>query len=150
MIVKMENLNACLKFIKDTYLQTIKNEDTTEGQIEFVEHYVYGEKTIADFNKGIESYFGYYDNETLVGVISLNNEGYIKFLFVSKKVQKKGIGGKLLKYIEEYAIQQGYMSLYLDSSLNGVEFYRRKGFDIACEKTKANGIWFQPMKKKIV
>ena len=82
MIKEIKEINKALNFICDTYFKTISNEDTLLGQRNFVNNYVYGKDTLELFNKK-EFYYGYYKNK-LVGVISLRDDGYIKFLFIDK------------------------------------------------------------------
>lgn len=147
MIKEMTKMNEALKFICDTYFATICNEDSIIGQNNFVKHYVYGDETVKSFNNE-EKYYGYYIDE-LVGVISLRNDGYIKFLFIDKNYQKKGIGKQLIAYVTKQAIDNDIKYLTLDSSLSNVSFYERLGFIKTSNSICIDDIWFVPMQKQI-
>ena len=63
----------------------------------------------------------------IVGTIGLK-ESTVFGLFVKPSWQKKGLGKKLLKFIERYAKQCGYSKLRLASSITAYGFYKRNGF----------------------
>ncbi|MFH1566276.1 MAG: GNAT family N-acetyltransferase [bacterium] len=56
---------------------------------------------------------------------------------VSPKFQRKNIGAKLYKYIEEEFLKSGLKIMFLNSTLNAVPFYDRLGF------RKVRGIKFE-------
>lgn len=111
----------------------------------------YQEEGIEEFKRSIfnkewvskKKFYGYYDNDKLVGVIATNNINHISLLFVDGNYHKKGIGRKLYNYIRELN-NTGYFEV--NSSIFGHEFYKRLGFiDIDSEQC-IHGIRFFPMK----
>lgn len=148
MIKKLEDLNTILKFIVDVYNETICKEDSLAGRYSFINNYVYGNETYSSFYSNKEEYFGYYDNE-LLGVISLSNDGYIKFLFVKAKKHGLGIGRKLLEHVIGIAKKYKIKRLFLDSSISNVEFYLKMNFIQISEPICKDNIWFIPMERNI-
>lgn len=56
---------------------------------------------------------------------------HIEFLWVNEIERKKGYGSKLLKKIEEFALNQHCRIIYLDTfSFQAPEFYMRNGYEI--------------------
>jgi PhnO protein len=72
---------------------------------------------------------------TMVQTMALEYEkGYLKIngLAVQEHFQKKGIGTKLLKHAENYALEKGLSYLILNCGFQRTkahEFYESKGFD---------------------
>ncbi|MBS4220309.1 GNAT family N-acetyltransferase [Bacillus sp. FJAT-49711] len=72
---------------------------------------------------------------TVVQTMALEYEiGYLKIngLAVQESFQEKGIGTKLLKHVENYALEKGLSYLILNSGFQRTkahDFYESKGFD---------------------
>ena len=126
MIKEITNLNEALSLIEKSYLENIKDEDTINGQKTFINDFLYSNETINEYKNMQMKIFGYYINNNLAGVISINKKNYIKFLFVDKKYLNKGIGRKLLDYI--VSITPPNTKITLDSSLSSKDFYIKYGF----------------------
>lgn len=63
-----------------------------------------------------------------IGYLKINGHG----LAVRGDFQKKGIGSKLLKYAEDYALKKGLSHLILNNGFQRTEahnFYESKGYD---------------------
>lgn len=52
----------------------------------------------------------------------------VKGLFVDPEHHRKGVGGALMKYLENTASEQGAKALTVHATLNAVEFYKKCGF----------------------
>lgn len=79
--------------------------------------------------------------------------GKIDSIFVHPHHIQKGIGKRILGFLEELALEKGLQTLYLESTLNAADFYRGYGFagnDIQTYTT-AKGISLEciPMTKRI-
>ncbi|MGM9969221.1 MAG: GNAT family N-acetyltransferase [Anaeroplasma sp.] len=149
MIKRISELDIALDFVAKVYMNTIYKEDSINGQKNFISNYVYGDETLANFKNKIEEYYGYYLNDKLVGVVSLSNNGYIKFLFVDKNIQGNGIGKKLLMYVIAIAQKRQIEIMTLDSSIRNVDFYKKYGFIPASDPICKDDIWFIPMIKDL-
>ncbi len=81
--------------------------------------------------------YGYFNNKDLVGAIGIelrNNKAEISFLLVDPKFQRKGIGRKLMIFIEKNL--QGVNKIYLDvlTKNKAVDFYKKMGYKTIRER----------------
>ncbi|MFH1432346.1 MAG: GNAT family N-acetyltransferase [archaeon] len=75
----------------------------------------------------------------VVGCAGLNRDE-VKGMFVDPKFQGKKLGKKLLDFLENCARESGVFKLVLDSSLNGVGFYRRNGYVFVEDRVYETGL----------
>ncbi|MBI4452125.1 GNAT family N-acetyltransferase [Candidatus Woesearchaeota archaeon] len=69
------------------------------------------------------------DNGKIAGVASLNlKEMELGSLYIKHNIHKKGIGTRLLEYIERYAKNNGFKKLKLGSTITALEFYKNNGY----------------------
>lgn len=73
------------------------------------------------------------ENEKVIGTASLK-DNIILSVFVAVNVQGKGIGTKLMRYLEKDASEKGFKKVSLPSSITSVSFYDRLGYKIIEEK----------------
>lgn len=86
------------------------------------------------------------ENEKIIGMISLRNGNHISLLFVDEGYHRKGVGKALVKYLQEYLLQNTeYDKMTVFSSPYGIPFYHRIGFRDTGEETKREGIIYTPM-----
>ena len=94
------------------------------------------------FNKGHEIFFGYKQNNELVGYVTLKPffPGYkhceVYWLAVKKKYQRKRLGSKLMKFIEKYAKKNGFRKVCLYTGQNMKltrKFYEKIGYKLVNE-----------------
>jgi predicted GNAT family N-acyltransferase len=57
-------------------------------------------------------------------------EGQIRSMAVAEQFRGKGLGTKVLKFIEEKAIEKKISKIILDARDNAVNFYLKNGYDI--------------------
>lgn len=67
----------------------------------------------------------YEDNQEIQGFIGLNGE-YIEGIFVSDKMQSKGIGKILLNYAKDTR-KKLFLNVYIKNT-SAISFYQREGF----------------------
>ena len=71
----------------------------------------------------------YEDKQEIQGFIGLNDE-YIEGIFVSTKIQSRGIGTILLNYVKG---KRNYLFLNVyQKNTRAIAFYQREGFKIQC------------------
>lgn len=74
------------------------------------------------------------ENGEISGVITgkcLHDEVKISDLIITEKFRRKGIGSKLLKYVEKYFIDKNYTSLSLTTyDFQAPKFYEKCGFEL--------------------
>ena len=84
----------------------------------------------------------------IVGTISLE-ENTIYTLFVNPDYHNKGIGRKLMNFIEKVALEKGHKTVELPSSITAHKFYKKLGYkDVKKIKPEGYGHMFI-MKKKL-
>lgn len=91
--------------------------------------------------KLLQQYFivAIFDN-IVVGFSSLATDGYLDFMFVHKNYQNRGIAGKLLRVIEEKAIDQNNESVYSDVSITARPFFESHGYKVEKQQLKQSRI----------
>jgi GNAT superfamily N-acetyltransferase len=70
----------------------------------------------------------------------LKDSAEIKRLYVRLEYRGRGVAEALLKTLEEFAVENGYATLYLDSKkdlMPAIRFYRRHGYS-PCERYNDN------------
>ena len=76
------------------------------------------------------------ENRAVVGFGQLNREKEeIEAVYVKPSCERRGLGSKILRTLEDAARAHGLKSLHLSSSLNAVGFYERAGY-AAQQETK--------------
>jgi putative acetyltransferase len=74
----------------------------------------------------------------IAGFASLTVTGYIDFLYVHKDHQRKGIAGKLLMALEDYARSENMNEIFSDISITAKEFFLKNNFVLAVERKRKN------------
>ena len=85
-------------------------------------------------------WFGYYDNEALVGVtgtILKHGKGRIRGVFVPKDHRGKGYGQTLMEYIMKYFDKEN--ACYVDQLASNYEWWLKKGWNL--KSIVKNGAW---------
>lgn len=107
--------------------------------------------TIESLQKCGETFFGYYIDNELCGVISYKNENKeldIHRLMVHPNHFRKGIARELLEYIQKNEV--GYETIIVatgSKNAPAVRFYQYNGFEITEERTVAEGLSLTFFKK---
>lgn len=81
-------------------------------------------------------------NVIAAGRLQLNSpqEGQIRYMAVRASIQSKGLGSKILRYLETKAKEKGCNKVVLQARENAVQFYIRNGYTI---KEKSFLLWDQ-------
>jgi putative acetyltransferase len=80
----------------------------------------------------------------IVGFGELESDGHIDCFYCHSKYQRKGIGSKLLKYIENTAKLQEIKRLYTEASITAKPFFENKGFSLVREQqVERRGVWLK-------
>ena len=70
------------------------------------------------------------DDTLLLGTISLGPDK-VHSVFVRADAQRRGVGRRMMAFIEDIARTEGRRALALSSSLTAVRFYERLGYTVA-------------------
>lgn len=108
------------------------------------------EEVIEEYNKGV-IFKAVDDSENIVGSVRGYIKGnifYVGKLMVHPKHQKKGIGAKLLQYID--STYQNYIKeLYTsDKSLSNLRLYEKMGYEKYKKEPMTSNFYFIYMRKK--
>jgi len=79
-------------------------------------------------------HFGAFKEDKLVAVVSLFNEGtefQFRKLAVDSSMQKQGVGNKILKYITEYARENGGTKIWCNARVSAIDFYLKADFKLS-------------------
>ena len=74
---------------------------------------------------------------------------WLRVLFIEPACQKQGVGGHLLKRMQEIAMKKGAKRLFLHSSLNAIKFYQKMGFKKLLKYRVPSGGWTWRMSRKL-
>lgn len=134
-----ENLDSAIELIKQVFLKFEAPDYTQEGIDEFLK--------FLDSKDELNTlcFWGYYENNNLLGVIATRNNGnHISLFFVDENHHGKGIGRKLFDHIYNLATD----SVTVKASPYAVEIYKHFGFVPTADMQCKNGIIFIPMTKQ--
>lgn len=125
------------------------NDYTPEG-IESFQDFITDSVLHRMFIMGAYQLFGAYDNERMIGMISLRNETHISLLFVDERYHRRGVGRRLIQYVSDYVRnEEGHSFVTVNAAPYAVEFYHRVGFVDTNVKQFNDGIWYTPMEKSV-
>jgi len=125
--------------------------DYSEQGINEFKEFISFEAVMDKIDKGEISFWGYYTENVLVGIIATRGKSHICLLFVKKEYHRRGIARALFQTVTDVCRRdKSVEKITVNSSPYAVETYRRLGFiDTDIEKT-VNGIRFTPMEYRLV
>jgi GNAT superfamily N-acetyltransferase len=137
------------EFIRDIFEDSISDLYDTLGREVFLD-YIDPEKLKERFQeKQRFSQILVLREGEIVGWMEVRDSVHISMLFVKKHLQKKGIGRRLVKLVEETASLSGNRSITLNSSPNSIGAYITMGFVQQSDLCMINGVKFFEMKKDL-
>ncbi len=80
------------------------------------------------------NYFVAEDKNKLVGFVGIKGN-WIKTLHVIPSSHGKGVGKKLVKYVDKLSMKRGIKTLFVNSSIYAEPFYKKCGFIRVRQKT---------------
>jgi len=111
-------------------IETIKKLNSQDHEKEEME-YLLGRQTLEVLKKKIKSRDVYVmvENKKIIGSVDLD-DNEIKGLYVLSSRIKKGIGTKLLKFMEEIAKNKGIKIINICSTKSAIPFYEKNGYKL--------------------
>lgn len=125
---RLEDANAISRICCDT-IKYVNSKDYTQKQIKawLVANRV--GKVREKIKNKTKDVFVLIDKNKILGMASLSlEEDELSSLYVKYNIHSKGIGTKLLKYVENYSKKKGVKTLKLHSTITAYKFYKNKGF----------------------
>ena len=99
-----------------------------------------------DLKSGHKKMWVYYENNTIVGVISTRDTTHISLLFVDKNHHRRGIAREMLNVVlDDLKKREDVPCITVNSSPYAVDVYERLGFCKKGEQQEKDGIIFVPM-----
>jgi putative acetyltransferase len=67
-------------------------------------------------------------NDQIIGFCSMENDGYLDFMYIHKDFQKSGVAKKLLTNIEDHARKSSVKKIYSHVSKTARPFFEKQGY----------------------
>ena len=147
-----KHYTAAFDLIWQVFREYVAPDWSQEGSDFFYEHFISEQ---SDYRKkvegGDETCFGAYDEDKLVGVMTVSKHGNISCAFVLPGYQRKGIGRELFRHVCELILkdQSFPFEIKLNASPYAVPFYLSLGFKPAAEQNEYRGMVSTPMVMRI-
>lgn len=123
---KLEDQDKITSLFRETVLQ-INSKDYSETQVQTWASRA--EHTNKWRDRIRHQYFIIAERgEEMLGFGSINRDGYLDTLFVSKDHQQEGIGTALLDRLLAYAREEGKSEVFTEASLTARPFLEKQGF----------------------
>lgn len=74
------------------------------------------------------------DGQGIAGFAELDRDGHIDCFFVHKDRQGEGVGGRLMRAVQNEAEERGLPRLYAEVSITARPFFERHGFVVLAEQ----------------
>jgi putative acetyltransferase len=144
---KPEDCRKIANLRKKTFEKiNVKKGKYTKKQIEFLNKKNPPKKILEKMKK--REMFCLVDKDKLLGVIGVE-KNRIAGLFVRYNCMGKGLGKKLLNFIENHARKKDIKKLRCDSTIYARPFYLKQGYKLIKRKIGKLGIISYEMEKKI-
>jgi predicted GNAT family N-acyltransferase len=78
------------------------------------------------------------------------NEAQIRYMAVDENFKRKGVGTKIVKELENYALSKGMVSMILNARENAISFYLSLGYQEVGPYQSDTGIPHKTMKKRLI
>lgn len=122
--------------------------DYEEMGIQTFRHFISYENMAEKMESGEMVFFGAYQENELIGVISMRSGFHISLLFVDKKYQRQGVAKKLVRRAVIYCMEENpdLCRVTVNSSPNGRAAYLAMGFYPLSPEQKKEGMRYTPMR----
>ena len=127
-IATIDDLNK----ITNLFEQTIKQVAAKDYSPQEINSWSAGAKNTDNWLKRIDTHYfllAQIEN-TLVGMASLDREGYLDVIYVHHQHQGKGLASTLLSKMEEKARRDGHAYITSDISITAKPFILHKGYEV--------------------
>jgi predicted GNAT family N-acyltransferase len=78
------------------------------------------------------------------------NEAQIRYMAVDENFKRKGVGTKIVKELENYALSKGMVSMILNAREKAISFYLSLGYQEVGPYQSDTGIPHKTMKKRLI
>ncbi|MDE6065131.1 MAG: GNAT family N-acetyltransferase [Lachnospiraceae bacterium] len=143
--INHDELDMAFALIWRVFQQFVAPDYTDEGVYHFYKEFITGQNFRDKFLDNRQMMYGSFDDDRLIGVLSISNSNHISCLFVDGNYHRKGVATKLLLKVTAKLKQQGAKKIKLNATPYAIPFYHAIGFaDIGTENVY-HGIRYTPM-----
>ncbi|MDO4542309.1 MAG: GNAT family N-acetyltransferase [Bacillota bacterium] len=145
--VTLPDLAAALALVNRVFYRFVAADYGPGGRKTFEDYLKHkAEDNAARIGAGEKRIWGAYENDAIVGVISLAGQDHISLLFVEPKLHRRGIATRLFRFLQGFLDGQEYSGeITVNSSPYAVPVYQRLGFEATGELQENDGIKYVPM-----
>lgn len=147
--VNHDELDTAFALIWKVFKQFVAPDYTDEGVDFFYNQFIIGQDFRDKFLDNRQTMYGSFDNDYLIGVLSISKNNHISCLFVYENYQRKGVATKLLLKIAAELKQQGVTKISLNASPYAIPFYHAIGFTDTGAENIYHGIRYTPMELQL-
>ena len=135
--LKRDEIEAATKLIWETFLEFVAPDYSEQG-VESFRRFIFDESAAEELE-----FFGAFENDELIGVLSANGDGHICCFFVKASRQGRGVGRSLWEYYRDRGCRSAFT---VNSSPYATPVYHSLGFKDAAAERLSDGIRYTPMK----
>lgn len=142
-----EQLRKALALVWDVFEECDAKDYEEMGRKTF-RHFIGQENMEEMMGSGEMVFFGAYEENRLIGVISMRDGFHISLLFVDKPYQRQGVAKRLVRRGVVYCMENNPELKYItvNSSPAGREAYAAMGFEPLSPEKKRDGMRYTPMR----
>ncbi len=139
-----EDWEPAMEMVWKTFLKFEATSYGEEGTKTFLE-FISNERIHEMFRIGNYKVVVAKVDERIVGVTSLRSGSHISLLFVDEEFHKRGIGTRLLAFLQDTYLRNGENKLTVNAAPYGVGFYEKTGFIKTDSQQTQDGVVYYPM-----
>ena len=146
--IKSEEVNDALALALEVFMQFEAPDYSPEGVETFKRDIIENEAFIADCKQGVCPIYGAFDDNKLIGIISMRSKTHINLVFVKSEYHRQGVATAIFRFLLNDLLRENHdlHEITLNSSPYGKPFYLHIGFVALSDEQEINGIRFTPMK----
>jgi predicted GNAT family N-acyltransferase len=143
--VPFEDIDKAFSLIWNTFLEFVAPDYGEEGTRTFQTNFIESDDFKNCFYTGRQIMFGAYEQQELIGVVSISDKNHISCVFVNKNFHRKGIATRLFTEMISELKQNKVEKIVLNASPYAVPFYHTLGFEDLDVQQNYHGILYIPM-----
>lgn len=116
-----------IQIMAGTWLELQQDAKSIREQVFIVEQHIAPDDEWDELD-AVSTHFVLYQDQQALATARLLADNSIGRVAVLKSARGQGLGETLMRYVMDYAKQQGRLSVHLSSQVHAMAFYQRLGF----------------------
>ncbi|MDR0813810.1 MAG: GNAT family N-acetyltransferase [Oscillospiraceae bacterium] len=147
--IAIDDLEQALSLVNRVFAEFVAVDYGEQGRNTFTAYLKNKyEEAATGLNTGHKKLWGYYKNNSIVGVIGTRDTTHISLMFVDKKYHKQGIAKELFNnLLSELSENREVEQITVNSSPYAVGVYEHLGFVKTDAQQEKDGIIYVPMSR---